>query len=118
MTYFKIGNKDYSMYVNQLKITTNHTYNAQINAHGDTVVDYVNAKRTIDVGIIPLDADILASLLEDVQQFSVSLSFLNPNTNTLEQNVLCIIPENNVEYYTIRSNNTSLKAFTLTFVEL
>ena len=39
MSYFKIGDNDYSMYVNELKVTTDVNYNAQVNAVGDTVVD-------------------------------------------------------------------------------
>ena len=44
MTYFKINNVDYSMYVNSLEITINTNYNAQTNAAGNTVVDYINQK--------------------------------------------------------------------------
>lgn len=118
MAYFKIGENDYSDYVNELKVESNVTYRAQTNAAGNTVVDNVNTKRTIEVGIIPLSAETMQSLMADVEQFQVNLSFLNPNTNVLEENILCIIPKNMVEYYTIQANKTSFKAFSLTFTEL
>ena len=118
MTYFKIGENDYSAYVNELKVNGTTTYRAQTNAAGNTVVDNANRKRIIEVGIIPLESDIMAGLIEDVHKFEVDLSFRNPQTNELEENVKCIIPDHEVEYYTIRADKVSYKAFTLTFTEL
>lgn len=63
MAYFKINGVDYSMYVKELKINKNVNYNAQTNAAGNTVVDFINAKRTIEVGIIPLNDSVMAQLL-------------------------------------------------------
>lgn len=118
MAYFKIGNNDYSMYVNELKVSRNVKYSAQDNAHGDTVVDYINTKRVIEVGIIPLDDTAMAKLLTDLDAFDVSLSFRNPMTNVLETEVNCIIPESEIEYYTIQANKVMYKAFNLKFIEL
>lgn len=118
MAYFKINNNDYSKYVNALNVETEHNYNAETNAAGDTVVDYINKKRVIEVGIIPLDNAAMASLKADIEQFNVSVSFLNPNTKTLETGVNCIIPNNKVEYYTIQNGKVMYKAFTLQFEEL
>lgn len=118
MAYFKIGDNDYSAYVNELKVETNTTYRAQTNAAGDTVVDNAKAKRTIEVGIIPLDSEIMKGLQADIAKFSALLSFRNPQTDELAENVLCIIPSSEVEYYTIQSNKVSFKACTLTFTEL
>lgn len=118
MSYFKIGNKDYSMYVNELKIGTDTAYNAQTNAAGNTVVDYINKKRTISVGIIPLNDTVMADLQEDIDTFNVSISYLNPKTKLLEENVNCIIPSNEVEYYTIQVDKVMFNAINLTFEEL
>jgi hypothetical protein len=118
MAYFKINGNDYSQYTSALKVINNTNYNAQTNAAGDTVADYINKKRTIEVGIIPLDASIMQQLQEDVDKFNVKLSFLNPKTNELAENVDCIIPADEVEYYTIQTNKISFKAVTLTFTEL
>lgn len=118
MAYFKIGNNDYSMFTNQLKVSTATNYNAQTNAAGNTVVDYINKKRTIEVGIIPLNSDVMKRLQTDIAAFNVSISFLNPTTGVLEENVDCIIPANEVEYYTIQADKTMFNAMTLTFTEL
>lgn len=118
MAYFKINSHDYSKYVNALKVGTEHNYNAETNAAGDTVVDYINKKRIIEVGIIPLDDAAMASLKADIEQFNILISFLNPDTKKLENNVNCIIPSNEVEYYTIQVGKVRYKAFTLQFEEL
>lgn len=118
MTYFKINNNDYSQYTSALKVIDNNKYIAQENAAGNTVVDYINKKRTIEVGIIPLDASIMQQIKDDIANFNVKLSFLDPNTNELAENVDCIIPANEVEYYTIQNSKIMFKAVSLTFTEL
>lgn len=118
MSYFKIGNNDYSAYVNSLNVSSEANYNAQTNAAGDTVVDYINKKRTITVGIIPLDDTVMAKLQTDIDAFNVKISYRNPKTNLLETGVDCIIPDNEVEYYTIQVNKVMYNALTLTFEEL
>lgn len=118
MSYFLINGIDYSMYVNSLKVEKDANYNAQTNAAGNTVVDFINHKRTIEVGIIPLDSVKMAALQSAIDAFSVSISFKNPLTGALEENVACIIPSNNVEYYTIQTKKTLFNGFNLTFIEL
>lgn len=118
MAFFKIGNNDYSMFTSDLKIATNHNFNAQTNAAGDSVVDYINKKRTISAVIIPLNDDNMARLQADIDAFNVSISFLNPQTKALETNVNCIIESYETEYYTIQETKTMFKALSLTFKEL
>ncbi len=118
MAYFKIGSNDYSSYTSGLKITRNTNYNAQTNAAGDTVVDYINQKRKIEVEIIALDETIANRLKADIDAFDVRISFRNPKTKALETNVECIIPSNAVDYYTIQADKVMLNKMTLTFTEL
>lgn len=118
MDYFVIDDIDFSKYVNSLIINTEAVYNKQSNAAGDSVVDYVNKKRTIEAGIIPLDKDSMVNLQNAINAFNVSITFLNPTTGELEQNVNCIIPSNGVEYFTIRNDKIQYNAFTLQFIEL
>lgn len=118
MAYFKIGNVDFSMYVSELKINKDYNYNAQTNAAGDTVVDYINSKREIEVGIIPLNDTAMTNLQAAIDAFNVSISFRNPKTNELETNINCIIPDNQIEYYTIQTNKVMYKELKLTFIEL
>lgn len=118
MTYLKINNTDYSLYVNQLKVGKTVTYKSATNAAGDTVVKYITTKRSFTVGIIPLNAQVMAALQSDISGFKVSISYRDPETNELVENVQCIIPNNDVEYQTIRANNVLYKAFTLVIQEL
>ena len=116
MAYFKIGKTDFFNIFNELKIDKTSNYNSQTNAAGDTVVDYINTKRIIEVGIIPLDDTAMAELQTAINDFDVMISFRNPRTNQLET-IFCIIPESGVEYYTIQANKVMYKAFKLKFIE-
>ena len=118
MAYFKINDIDFSSFVNELKVNSQANYTAQTNAAGNTVVDFVNRKRIIEVGIIPLTDVNMLRLQQAIDKFNVSISFLNPRTNVLEENVDCIIPNDNVEYYTIQPKKTMFNALTLKFQEL
>lgn len=117
MAYLKINDIDYSMYVSGLKVGKKSNYNAQTNAAGDTVVDYINSKRTVTVDIIPLEDAAMKSLLAAIDGFNVSLAFRNPITGALET-INAIIPDTDVEYYTIRADKVSFEALNLTFTEL
>lgn len=117
MAYLKINNVDYSQSVNTLKVNKSANYNSQTNAAGDTVVDYINSKRVIEVGIIPLDSEAMATLQAAIDGFNVQLSFRNPKTEALET-ISCIIPESNVDYYTIQAGKVLFNAFSLQFIEL
>lgn len=118
MSYFKMNGIDYSIYVSGLKVDNAANYTAQTNAAGDTVVDYINHKRTLEVSIIPLDGATMAELQAAVKAFNVSISFRNPETNALEEDVNCIIPSSGVEYYTIQADKVLYNAFTLKIIEL
>lgn len=118
MAYFMINGKDFSHYVSALRVNREAKYNAQTNAAGNTVVDYINSKREIEVEIIPLDSVSMIELQAELGQFEVSISFRNPATGALEENVRCIIPDDEIEYYTIQANKVMYKAMGLTFNEL
>lgn len=106
------------MYVNELAIQNNHQYNAQTNARGNTVVDYINKKRSITVGIIPVDNEKMLTLQEQIKNFNSLISFRNPETGELEENVNCILPDTEIEYYTIQNDKVRFNGFKLTFTEL
>ena len=119
MAYFKIGSNDYSAYTSALKVTKEANFNAQTNAAGDTVVDFINQKREIEVEIISLaDETIVKQLLADVDAFNVAISYRDPRTGALSEGVNCIIPDTEVEYYTIQTNTVRFEKFKLKFTEL
>ena len=116
--YFKINGTDYSKYVNKLQVGTEHFYKSMETASGNTLVKYINTKRVLEVGIIPLDASAMNQLMQDVNEFQVTVSFRDPITNDVTENVRCIIPSHLVEYYTIQAGNVQFKAFSLQIKEL
>lgn len=117
MAYLMINGNDYSNICSELRVNRTVNYNSQTNAAGNTVVEYINAKRVIEIGIIPLDDAAMLSLLADIEGFNISLSFRNPRTNQLET-INAIVPENNIEYYTIQANRVLYEAMTFEAVEL
>lgn len=117
MSYFKIYEDDYSHCVSGLKVSTKTNYNAQTNAAGNTVVDKINNKKVVEVKIIPLDEVEAQRLLETLEQFKLSIAFRNPRNGSLTR-IECIIPDTDIEYYTIQVDKQMLKEFSLTFTEL
>lgn len=118
MAYLKLNNHDYSKCVSTLKISKQATYKSQANAAGNLTVKYITTKRTFTVGIIPLDAEAMAALQSDLTQFFVNVSYRDPETNELIENVKCILPLNEVEYYTVQADRVLYKAFLLTLQEM
>ena len=118
MAYFKINDVDFSTYVSGLKVKREAKYNAQTNAAGNTVVDYINSKREIEVEIIPLDDISMITLQAQLRAFNVLITFRNPVTGALEENINCIITDDEISYYTIQVNKVMYNAMTLKFSEL
>lgn len=117
MAYFKINDTDYSMYTAGLKITNTSNYTKQTNAHYDTVVDYINDKKTVEVEIIPLNDTVMQQLTADISGLGMNISYLNPQTKELKT-ISCILPSTNIEYYTIQQNKINFKKLKLKFIEL
>ena len=115
MVYFKINDTDYSMYTAELKITNASKYTTQTNAHQDTVVDYINDKKTIEVEIIPLNDTVMSQLTADISGLGMNISYLNPQTKQLKT-ISCILPSTNVEYYTIQQGKVSFKKLKFFFL--
>lgn len=117
MAYFKIGSVDFSEIVNELTVAHEANYNAQTNAAGNTVVDYINTKRVITVGFIPLSGERMKALQAAIRAFKVNITYLNPVTNALET-INTIVPSDEIQYYTIQTDKVLLNAMTVEFVEL
>lgn len=116
MAYLKINGHDYSRYVNKLIVDTTHKYTARENASGNLLVKYITEKKKLQVGVIPLEASALKTLMDDINSFEVEVTYLEPSTNSL-RTIECIIPVHSVDYYTIRADKTMTKAFTFTCEE-
>lgn len=118
MAYFKIGDKDFSNYCQELTIKYRPLYNSQTNAAGNTVVDMINTKRTIEVTFRPMNNTEMAELLNAVSQFDVSISYREPKTNVLVSNIGCLVDDVAAEYYTIQANKVLYNTTKLIFEEL
>jgi threonine/homoserine/homoserine lactone efflux protein len=58
----------------------------------------------------------MVELQTELAKFNVSITYLDPDTKALNT-INCIIPEANIEYYTIQDNKVSFNAFVMDFIE-
>jgi hypothetical protein len=116
--YFKINGKDFSPIVSTLKVGFEVlvSSNSGRNAAGDTVIDIVNRKRKIYVGIRYTTDEEMQEFLNAVEDYVVTVEYLDPKTRNLKSATTYIgTPE--PEYYTI-SDRTLCKPMNLNFIEL
>jgi hypothetical protein len=119
MSYFlKINDIDFSMYVNKLVVGREHLYESMNTANGGDLVKYRGSKYVLEVGFVPLDSNSMAALLTTLDEFDVTVSFRDPKTNLMVENIVCIIPNHLVEYYTIRADKVSYKAFSVQILQV
>lgn len=118
MEYLKLNGVDFGGMVNRLNVNTVQNYTAQTNAAGNTVVDRISVKRTIEVGFRPLTLEEMQRVQSQTSAFSVLVSFLDPATGRLAEDVLCISAEAPTEYYTVQDGFVLFNEFTLEFQEL
>lgn len=119
MSYFlKINDVDFSMYVNKLVVGKEHLYESMNTANGGDLIKYRGSKYVLEVGFIPLDDTSMSQLLTVLDEFSVTVSFRDPKTNLLVENLVCIIPNHLVEYYTIRADKVTYQAFSVQILQV
>lgn len=117
---FQIQGVDYTSLVSSLKVSYTHNYSTQQNAAGNTVVDYINCKRVIEVGFISTTEDSVRGLLAFFDPFSITITFKDPGyviSNGLSS-AFCMVDTFAVDYYTIRDGCVMCKPFTVRFIEL
>ena len=117
--YFKIGSQDFSPIVSSLKVgyETLVSDESGRNAKGNMVLDIVNKKRKVYVGLRYTTADEMAAFLTAVKNYQVSISYLDPQTKALETcSVYIGTPE--PEYFTIQDGRVLCKPMNLNFIEL
>lgn len=117
MANLKIDGVDFSGMVNGLTVESAHNYNAETNAAGDTVVDYINSKVKVRAGFRALTADEMELLQEALEGFTVALQYRNPLTQTLRE-MVAIAPEIKADYYTTAGGRVLFNECTVEFIEL
>lgn len=116
--FFKIGSSDFSSLVSGLKVgyETLVSDESGRNANGDTVIDVINKKRKLYVTLRHTTNSEMANFLAAIEGYVVTVSYLDPKTNTLKSMTAYTgTPE--PEYYTI-SDKTIYKPLSLNFIEL
>jgi hypothetical protein len=118
MAYLKINNVDYSSLVSGLKIgyETLVSDSSGRNAAGNTVIDVINRKVKVYVTLRHTTNQEMRSFLDAIKNYVVSVTFLNPKTNTLST-ITAYTGTPEPEYYTI-SDKTVYKPMSLNFIEL
>jgi hypothetical protein len=117
MAIFKINDKDFSGLVSALKVgyETLVSENSGRNAAGDTVLDVINTKRKLYVTLRHTTFAEMQEFLNTVAAFQVTVSYLDPRTNTIQTaSTYTGTPE--PEYYNI--SKTICKPMSLNFIEL
>lgn len=117
MAIFKINGADFSDLVSGLKVgyETLVSDSSGRNANGDTVLDVINMKRKIYITLRHTTFAEMQEFLAAVAPFQVSVSYLDPRTNTLQTaDTYTGTPE--PEYYNV--SKTICKPISLNFIEL
>lgn len=86
MAYLKVGDTDFSNIVNELKVgyETLVSDNSGRNAAGDTVIDIVNRKIKVYVGLRYTKGSEMTSFLAAIKNYVINVTFLDPETNSLK----------------------------------
>ena len=119
MSYLKINNTDISHLVKGLKIgyETLVADTSGRNANGDTVIDVINKKIKVYVVFRPMFEQEMRSLLAAIENYVVTVSFLNPKTKAFTT-ITCYTGTPEPEYLYIHNNDILYKEMTLNFIEL
>ena len=119
MASSKVNSNGYSEYVNRLVVTRQHNTTARESATGMLIVKRKSTVRILEVGIIPLDSAAMVRFMNDINKPNCKVSFLDSLTNTMVENMPCLISANTVEYYTINAaNGVKFHPFTIDIQEV
>ena len=119
MVYFKVGNTDFSNLVSSLKVgyETLVSDNSGRNAAGNTVIDIINRKIKVYVGLRPMLDTHMAEFLTAIKDYVVNITFLDPETKTMKT-IQCYTVTPEPEYFTIQNNRKIYKEMSINFIEL
>lgn len=117
--YLKINDVDFSSLVSSLKVGKETLVSDESgrNANGNMVIDIVNKKRKVYVGLRYTTADEMASFLSATENYVVNLTFLDPHTKQMTK-IRAYIGTPEPEYFTIQDNRVLCKPMNLNFIEV
>lgn len=119
MTYFKIGNTDFSHLVSGLKVDyeTLVADTSGRNAKGDMTIDVINHKYKISATFIPMSGENLKSIMTAINNYVCTVAFYDINTNTVITKS-CYTSTPSVEWKYLQDGRVLTKNFTINFIEL
>lgn len=119
MNYFKINNQDFSSLVSSMKVgyETLVADGSGRNANGDTVIDVINKKCKVYIGLRHTTESEMRSFLAAIEGYVVNVSFLNPKTNSIKT-ITAYTGTPEPDYYTIQDDRILYKPLSLNFIEL
>lgn len=119
MTFFKIGNTDYSDKIQEIKIDyeTLLSEDSGRNAAGDNVVDIINHKWKINLVFCPMTATEMRSLFTAIQNYVVTVHFISPKNQTLTS-ISAYHSTPGPEYLLLKGNSIFYKGLSLNFIEM
>jgi hypothetical protein len=119
MNYLKINDQDFSHLVSSLKIgyETLVSDNSGRNANGDTVIDVINRKCKVYVGLRHMTQEEMGAFLASISDYVVSVSFLDAKTKSFKT-ITAYTGTPEPDYYTIQDDKVLYKPMSLNFIEL
>ena len=115
--FFEINNIDFSHLVSSLKVGYETLVSDNTNAAGDTVIDIINKKIKLSVGIRHTTDEEMESFLAATNDYVVNVGFRDPKTQSIITiNTHIDTPE--PDYYTIQPTRIIYKPMSLNFTQL
>ena len=120
MTYFKIGNTDFSSYVSSLKVAYEVLLSDKSgrNASGNNVVDIVNRKYKVSITLKPLTEGQMSKFLNAIHDYVIDISFLNPKTGEVKSDVSVYTGVAEPEFYRIIDGKILYKSMSIDFIQM
>lgn len=100
-----------------MKVAKKQHFKSMVTAAGNTLAKPINSKYIVEVGFRALTSAEMVTLLPHINKLRVSVTFLEPATNSLKT-ISCMLTANLVEYYTIQDDEILYKPFSLQFAQL
>lgn len=119
MSYLVVNDVDISDLVSGLKVGNMVLLSEDSgrNAAGDNAIDIINRKQKLYVTFRPMNGAEMVKLMNALESFVVTATFLNPKTNALAT-ITANIGDVEPEFEWIHGNNVLYKSFQLNFIEL
>ena len=119
MTFFKIGNTDFSDKVQGFKADyeTLLSEDSGRNASGNNVVDIVNRKWKLNITFCPMSETEMQNLFTAISNFVFNVSFMNPMTKALTT-ISCYHSTPSPEYMTVLNNKITYRDLSMSFVQM